>query len=70
MPVNIAGVSMITVEPRTPCHTATTARSAPWLSGTAMVSVVGTRPLLAGAASLEVKAATGLATVPLTCNAK
>jgi hypothetical protein len=26
--------------------------------------------LLAGAASLEVKAATGLATVPLTCNAK
>jgi FAD/FMN-containing dehydrogenase len=43
--VNVAGLSRLTVEPRTPDHTATACKSAEPLSGTTAQSVVGIRPV-------------------------
>ena len=52
MPVSVAGLSMRTVAPRTPDHTATTNVGPDLLSGVTTDSVVGTRPVLGGDASL------------------
>ena len=52
MPVSVAGLSMRTVAPRTPDHTATTDVGPELLSGVTTDSVVGTRPVLGGDASL------------------
>jgi hypothetical protein len=45
-PVNVAGLSMRTVAPRTLDHTATTDVGPELLSGVTTESVVGTRPVL------------------------
>ena len=52
MPVSVAGLSMRTVAPRTPDHTAMTDVGPELLSGVTTDSVVGTRPVLGGTASL------------------
>jgi len=52
IPVNVAGLSMRTVEWRTLDHTATTEVGPELLSGVTTESVVGTRPVLGGTCSL------------------